>query len=92
MSYTKLEVRFMGDGVPCNGRNARSGEKKRVVSLPKKVQEYGDRYGYYSLDVTYYQDHLIIKGRGGEVLFDRDINGDANMEYITGIFDYTWLD
>jgi hypothetical protein len=91
MSYSKLEVRFIGDGVPCNGTKARDGEKKRVVSLPKRVQEYGDRYGYSSLTVTYDRDHLIIKG-GGEVLFDRDINGDANIEYITRIVDYTWLD
>ena len=91
MSYSKLEVRFIGDGVPCNGTKARDGEKKRVVSLPKRVQEYGDRYGYSSLTVTYDRDHLIIKG-GGEVLFDSDINGDAHIEYITRIVDYTWLD
>ncbi len=90
MSYSKLEVRFIGDGAPCNGTKARDGEKKRVISLPKRVQEYGDRYGYSSLTVTYNRDHLIIKG-GGEVLFDRDINGDANIEYITRIVDYTWL-
>lgn len=93
MSYSKLEVRFIGDGTPCNGTKARGGEKKRVISLPKRVQEYGDRYGYSSLTVTYYRDHLIIKTGGvlGEVLFDRDINGDANFEYITRIVDYTWL-
>lgn len=81
MSYSKLEVRFIGSG---------DVERKRVVSLPKRVQEYGDRYGYSSLIVTYYSDHLVIEG-GGEDLFDRDINGDDNLETITSIVGYTWL-
>ena len=92
MSYTKLDVRYVTDGSNTLANvNTRQGEKHRIITLPQKVQKYGDRYGYSSLTVTYDRDHLIIKG-GGEVLFDRDINGDANIEYITRIVDYTWLD
>lgn len=89
MSYSKLEVRFIGDGAPCNGTKARDGEKKRVISLPKRVQEYGDRYGYSSLTVTYSLDHLIIK-YGSTVLMDTDINGTNNNEYIRSIVSYEW--
>ena len=93
MSYSKLEVRFIGDGLRMDGHNARGGEKKRVITLPKKVIEYGDRHGYSSLYVTYDCDHLIIKGgRYGEVLFDRDINGEDNREYIRDIVSYEWID
>ena len=91
MSYTKLEIRYTTDGINTQASvNTRQGEKHRAISLPKKVQEYGDRYGYSSLTVTYSLDHLIIK-YGSTVLMDTDINGTNNNEYIRSIVSYEWM-
>lgn len=91
MSYTKLEIRYTTDGVNTQACvNTRQGEKHRTISLPKKVQEYGDRYGYSSLTVTYSLDHLIIR-YDNTVLMDTDINGSNNNEYIRSIVSYEWM-
>jgi len=91
MSYSKLEVRYRGDGINTTStRNTRQDVvKKKTINLPKKVQEYGDKHGYYSIQVDYNLDHIILRG-GWEVLFDQDINGGSN-EYIKSIEGYTWL-
>ena len=93
MSYTKIQVRYYGDGIACNGRNTRQGvEKKVTITLPKRVIEYGDKHGYSRMVVDYRRynrDHIIIKG-GGETLLDKDINGGSN-EYIERIVGYEWL-
>lgn len=89
MSYSKIQIRYYGDGVNIFG-NARQGMLKTVtITLPKRVIEYGDKYGYSRMSVDYYYDHIIISG-GGEILLDKDINGRSN-EYITRIAGYEWL-
>lgn len=90
MSYSTIEIHYYGDGINNQtGVTPRQGAlKHKTVNLPKKVQDYGDRHGYSSLNVTFERDHLIIKG-GYEVLMDKDINGGSN-EYITSIVDYEW--
>ncbi|MBO5673437.1 MAG: leucine-rich repeat protein [Paludibacteraceae bacterium] len=91
MSYTKLDLRYTTDGINTQASvNTRQGEKHRTIALPKKVQEYGDRYGYESLEITFELDHLIIK-YDGTVLMDMDINGTNNNEYIKSIVSYEWL-
>ena len=91
MSYTKLEIRYTTDGVNTQADvNTRDGEKHRTITLPQKVQNYGDRYGYDSLSIEYNQDHLIIK-YGDTILMDQDINGTNNNEYIREIVSYEWL-
>ncbi len=90
MSYSKIQVRYYGDGIACTGRNTRQDvEKKVTITLPKRVIEYGDKYGYSNMRVSCSLDHIIIKG-GGETLLDKDING-GSSEYITRIVDYEWL-
>lgn len=94
MSYTKIQVRYYGDGLNTNQsvNTRKSVEKKVTITLPKRVIEYGDKYGYSSMVVDYdiyNRDHIIIKG-GGVTLLDKDINGGSN-EYITRIVDYEWL-
>lgn len=91
MSYTKLDVRYVTDGSNTLANvNTRQGKKHRTITLHQKVQKYGDRYGYDSLSIEYSQDHLIIK-YGDTILFDQDINGTNNNEYIREIVSYEWL-
>lgn len=91
MSYSKIDIHYTTDGVnTLKNVNTRTGVKHKVISLPEKVQKYGDRYGYSALTITYAHDHVIIKG-GSEVLLDRDINGTNNNEYIRSIVSYEWL-
>jgi len=91
MSYSKLEVRYRGDGINTHeAKNTRQDVvKKKTIILPKRVQEYGDRYGYGSIRVSCKLDHIILSG-GGSVLFDQDINA-ASDEYIRSIEGYSWL-
>lgn len=90
MSYSKLKVRYTTDGINTRASvNTRQGEKHKTITLPKKVQEYGDRYGYSSLDITYSYDHLIIK-HGSTELMNIDINDTDNNEYIRSIVSYEW--
>lgn len=91
MSYTKLEIRYTTDGVNTQADvNTRDGEKHRTLALPKKVQEYGDKYGYDTLTLNYNGDRLIIK-HDDTVLMDTDINGTNSNEYITSIVSYEWM-
>lgn len=88
-NYSKIQIRYYGDGVNFYS-NARQGMLKTVtITLPKRVIEYGDKYGYSSMRVDYHADHIIITG-GGETLLNKDINGGSN-EYITSIAGYEWL-
>lgn len=64
--------------------------KKKTITLPKKVQEFGDKRGYYNIFITHHQDQLILRG-GGETLMDLDINGTNNNEYIRSIVKTEWL-
>ena len=91
MSYTKIQVRYYGDGISLDGRNTRQNvEKKVTIPLPKRVIEYGDRYGYNTMSVSKSEDHVIIRG-GGVVLLDKDINGNSR-EFISCIVGYDWID
>lgn len=90
MSYTKLEIHYLGDGINYAVMNSREGEKHRAIMLPKKVQEYGDKYGYESLSVSFLHDHIIIK-HGTTLLMDKDFNGTANNEYIRELLSYEWI-
>ena len=81
MSYTKLEFYFVGDESETLKRN--------VISLPKVVQEHGDKYGYDKLKVSYDWDHIIIS-YGNLTLMDRDFNGASN-EYIQNLLTYEWI-
>ena len=92
MSKTKLKIVYTADGLNTKASvNTRRGEKHRTIALPKKVQEYGDKYGYCVLSLDYNKDHLIIRSCS-ETLMDLDINGTNNNEYITSIVSYEWLD
>ena len=92
MSYTKLKITYYTDGVNTQsyGVKTRQGNKHRTLALPQKVQEYGDKYGYNNISLTYSGDHLILRG-GYEDLMDIDINGTNNNEYIRGIVSHEWL-
>ena len=93
MSKTKLKIVYTADGLNTKvyTNNTRQGEKYRTIALPKKVQEYGDKYGYSSLSLRYYCDRLAICC-GDDRLMDLDINGTNNNEWITNIVSYEWLD
>ncbi len=92
MSYTKIRVNYTTDGLNTKAcvNTRKDVVKKATLPLPKKLQEYGNKYGYHSLSVTYSLDHLIIRG-GGEELMNLDINGTDNNEYIKRIVSYEWL-
>lgn len=91
MSYSKIQVRYYGDGISLTGVQAREGMLKKVtLTLPKRVIEYGDEHGYYSIRVDYDCDHLILKAADGKVLLDKDINA-GSKEYIRQIVDYDWM-
>lgn len=82
MSYSKLKITYYTLGL-----NRRT--KHRTLALPKKVQEYGDKYGYSVITIDYLWDRLILKG-GGEVLMDVDINGTDRWNGIERIVSYEW--
>lgn len=82
MSYTKLEIYYLGD-------EGRESLKRKVISLPKVVQEFGDKYGYNELTVSYSGDHIIIKHHN-HILMDKDFNGSSN-EYILNLLIYEWI-
>lgn len=85
MSYSKIEIHYWGDQQESDAKKP----KTKTISLNKKVQDYGDFFGYYLLSVGSYQDHLIIRNVSGEVLMDKDINGDS-YEWISVIVSYEW--
>jgi hypothetical protein len=82
MSYTKLEFYYLGD-------EGRESLKRKVISLPKVVQEFGDKYGYNELTVSYSGDHIIIKHHNS-ILMDKDFNG-SSTEYIQNLLIYEWI-
>lgn len=93
MSYSKLEVHYTTDGLNTSASvNTRAAGtvKKKTITLPKKVQEYGDSHGYSSISISYSLDHIILKG-GYETLMDLDINGTNNNEYIRSIVSTEWI-
>lgn len=91
MSYTKVEIHYTTDGINTKTYgNTRDGIKKKTLAISKKVQEYGDKYGYSSIKFSYSDDHIILRG-GGVVLQDQDINGSNNNEYIRSIVKTNWL-
>lgn len=92
MSYTKIDIRYTTDGInSVSSVNTRQGEKHKTLALSKKVQKYGDEYGYYSINIKFSLDHIILESVSGEVLQDQDINGTNNNEYIRSIVSYDWL-
>ena len=91
MGYTKLKVYYQGDGSNLYTSTTSQLEKKYTVTLPVQVKKYGDENGYDKISITHCADHLILKGGNGKILFDRDINGDNNDEYITKITRYEWI-
>ena len=82
MSYTKLEFYYLGD-------EGRESLKRKVISLPKVVQEFGDKYGYNELTVSYSGDRIIIKHHN-RILMDKDFNG-SSTEYIRNLLIYEWI-
>lgn len=92
MSYIKIRINYYGDGINTHGyEKTRQNVLKTVtLSLPKKVIECGDEYGYNNLDISNSCDHIIIR-HYGETLMDKDINGSSN-EYIRHIESYEWID
>ena len=91
MGYTKLEIRYIGDGVNSKTDSTmRDAIRKKTLNLAKKVQEYGDKYGYDTIEFLFNGDRITLKG-GDEVLQDQDINGTNNNEYIVSIEGYEWL-
>ena len=93
MSYSKLKVYYQGDG--SNTWNVLGTtsqlEKKITITLPVQAKKYGDQNGYDKIIITSFQDHLILKGSDGQILFDRDVNGEDSNEYITKITRYEWI-
>ena len=75
MSYSKLKVYYQGDG--SNTWNVLGTtsqlEKKNTITLPVQAKKYGDENGYDKIIITSFQDHLILKGSDGQILFDRDV-------------------
>lgn len=92
VSYSKIQVQYHGDGL--NTRqcvNTRQGVVKKVtLPLTNRVKEYGDEFGYDTIEVGFNGDHLILTG-GGKVLLDNDINGESN-EYIESIVEWQWIE
>jgi hypothetical protein len=64
--------------------------KKVTLPLTNRVKEYGDEFGYDTIEVGFNGDHLILTG-GGKVLLDNDINGESN-EYIESIVEWQWIE
>lgn len=91
MSNSKIRIYYQGDG--CDGRatNCSQLEKKATITLSKMVKEYGDKYGYDKIKISYSGDHLILRGEKSEILMDSDING-SSIEYITKLTRWEWLD
>jgi len=90
--YTSVMMEYYGDGLNSKTMygGTRDGLKHRQVSVPKKVQEYGNKYGYSKLSFSFYGDHLVIYG-GGSCLMDKDFNGAASDEFITSIVSIKWM-
>lgn len=91
MSYSKLVVHYTTDGFFTIAAGTAGKVKKKTITLPKKVQEYGDSHGYSSISISYRLDHIILEG-GNETLMDLDIiNGTNYLESITSIVSTEWI-
>ena len=92
VNYSKIHIRYYGDGV--NSRqdvNTRQNVVKKVtLALPNRVKAFGEEFGYDAIQINFNGDHIILTG-GDKVLLDNDINGESN-EYIESIVDWTWLE
>lgn len=81
MSYTKLEIQY----------ESPSGDARHVtVKVPKKVQEFGDRYGYESLSISNGKWSLTIR-YNSTTLMQREILNYLETEGIKSIVSYEWV-
>lgn len=90
--YSKIQVRYYGDGVNSNQNvNTRQNViKKTTLSLTNRVKAFGEEFGYDTIQLSFNGDHLMLIGNGNTLL-DQDINGESN-EYIESIVDWTWIE
>ena len=79
MSYTKLKIYYATGG----------GARHLSVKLSKKVQEYGDKYGYESLSISHFSYFITIR-YNNTVLMDRDVIPAGNWP-IQSIISYEWI-
>lgn len=90
-SYSKIQIRYYGDGV--NSRqdvNTRQNVVKKVtLALPNRVKAFGEEFGYDAIQINFNGDHIMLIGNGNTLL-DNDINGESN-EYVESIVDWEWL-
>ena len=92
VSYSKIQIRYYGDGV--NSRqdvNTRQNViKKATLPLTNRVKVFGEEFGYDTIQISFNGDHIMLIGNGNTLL-DNDINGESN-EYIESIVDWTWIE
>ena len=90
-SYSKIQIRYYGDGV--NSRqdvNTRQNVIKKVtLTLPNRVKAFGEDFGYDAIQINFNGDHIMLVGNG-TTLLDNDINGESN-EYVESIVDWEWI-
>lgn len=90
-SYSKIQIRYYGDGV--NSRqdvNTRQNVIKKVtLTLPNRVKAFGEDFGYDTIQIGFNGDHIMLTGNG-TTLLDNDINGESN-EYVESIVDWEWI-
>ena len=90
-SYSKIQIRYYGDGV--NSRqdvNTRQNVIKKVtLALPNRVKAFGEDFGYDAIQINFNGDHIMLVGNG-TTLLDNDINGESN-EYVESIVDWEWI-
>lgn len=91
VSYSKIQIRYYGDGV--NSRqdvNTRQNVIKKVtLALPNRVKAFGEDFGYDAIQINFNGDHIMLTGNG-TTLLDNDINGESN-EYVESIVDWEWI-
>lgn len=91
VSYSKIQIRYYGDGV--NSRqdvNTRQNVIKKVtLTLPNRVKAFGEDFGYDTIQIGFNGDHIMLTGNG-TTLLDNDINGESN-EYVESIVDWEWI-
>ena len=92
VNYSKIQIRYYGDGV--NSRqdvNTRQNVVKKVtLALPNRVKAFGEEFGYDAIQINFNGDHIMLIGNGNTLL-DNDINGESN-EYVESIVDWTWME
>ena len=91
VSYSKIQIRYYGDGV--NSRqdvNTRQNVIKKVtLTLPNRVKAFGEDFGYDTIQIGFNGDHIMLTGND-TTLLDKDINGESN-EYVESIVDWEWI-